>query len=39
MPLAVFQILVLKQSIATLIVAMIEEDFTVGSLGSKVTYI
>ena len=33
----ILQILALKQSIATLIVALTEEDFSIAGLGAKVT--
>ena len=35
---AVLQILVLKEAIATLIVALIEEDFSKAGVGTKVFY-
>ena len=37
MLIAILQILALKQSIATLIVALTEEDFSIAGLGAKVT--
>ena len=37
MAIDIWQILALKQSIATLIVALTEEDFSIAGLGPKVT--
>ena len=37
MSIDILQILALKQSIATLIVALTEEDFSIAGLGAKVT--